>query len=68
MSERSGIFAGDDPFEAARYANVAAALSTTKKGPATGPEKDAVLAAINDHEAGSADSKTTTDTMEEHYE
>ena len=60
--------AGDDPFEAARYANVAAALSTTKKGPATGPEKDAVLAAINDHEAGSADSKTTTDTMEEHYE
>ncbi|WP_306115590.1 MULTISPECIES: PfkB family carbohydrate kinase [unclassified Roseovarius] len=37
---------GKDPFKAAAYANVAAALSTTKKGPATAPERAVVEAAM----------------------
>ncbi|MEX0317604.1 MAG: PfkB family carbohydrate kinase [Ruegeria sp.] len=40
-----------NPLDAARYANVAAALSTTKKGPATAPEKEEVAAAMNRKEA-----------------
>ncbi|MEM6887083.1 MAG: PfkB family carbohydrate kinase [Pseudomonadota bacterium] len=42
---------GDSPMEAARYANVAAALSTTKHGPATAPERQDVIAAMNRIEA-----------------
>lgn len=37
------IAQGDDPFSAARYANVAAALSTTVIGPATAPLPSAVF-------------------------
>lgn len=41
------LLAGDDPVTAARYANVAAALSTTGYGAVTPiPRKDAVLAAL----------------------
>ncbi|MEX0339233.1 MAG: PfkB family carbohydrate kinase [Arenibacterium sp.] len=46
------LAAGDTPLAAARYANVAAALSTTKQGPATAPEKAAVIAAMTRKEAG----------------
>ena len=42
---------GDSPTEAARYANVAAALSTTKQGPATAPDMAEVIAAMNRKEA-----------------
>lgn len=42
---------GDDPIEAARYANVAAALSTTKPGPATAPDESQVTAARTQKEA-----------------
>lgn len=38
---------GADPLNAARYANVAAALSTTRAGPAAPPTRDAVLAVLN---------------------
>lgn len=38
---------GDSTEKAAQYANVAAALSTTKKGPATAPHEADVIAAIN---------------------
>ena len=42
------LFDGDDPETAARYANVAAALSTTGYGAVTPiPRKDAVMAALN---------------------
>ena len=41
----------DDPFTAARYANVAAALSTTKRGPAMPPETSEVLHAMADWQA-----------------
>ena len=37
---------GDGPVEAVRYANVAAALSATRHGPATAPERSEVLAAM----------------------
>ncbi|MEQ8896019.1 MAG: PfkB family carbohydrate kinase [Roseovarius sp.] len=38
---------GDGPVAAARYANVAAALSATRHGPATAPERAEVLAAMD---------------------
>lgn len=37
---------GDSPAHAARLANIAAALSTTKEGPSTAPTLDRVLAAL----------------------
>lgn len=43
---------GDDPFHAAQYANVAAALSTTKKGPATAPMRIDVIETMHKKEAG----------------
>lgn len=43
---------GDDPYHAAEYANVAAAISTTEKGPATAPSSAMVLGAISKKEAG----------------
>ncbi|WP_299669121.1 PfkB family carbohydrate kinase [uncultured Ruegeria sp.] len=43
---------GDTPNEAAAYANVAAALSTTQPGPATAPTDGAVANARNKKEAG----------------
>lgn len=44
------LLEGDDPEKAARYANVAAALSTTGYGAVTPiPRKDAVLAALGNH-------------------
>lgn len=43
---------GDDPVRAAEYANVAAALSTTQKGPATAPTRAAVKEATQKKEAG----------------
>jgi 2-dehydro-3-deoxygluconokinase len=47
------LLAGDDPETAARYANVAAALSTTGYGAVTPiPRKDAVLAAMKARERG----------------
>jgi len=47
------LLAGDDPETAARYANVAAALSTTGYGAVTPiPRKDAVMAALKAHERG----------------
>lgn len=36
-----------DPLRAARYANVAAALSVTREGPATAPERAEVLAHLS---------------------
>ncbi len=36
----------DDPIHAARFANVAAALSTTEEGPSTAPSKSDVLAVL----------------------
>lgn len=42
---------GDNPRVAARYANVAAALSTTKRGPATAPSFHDVFAVLNQREA-----------------
>ena len=42
---------GDRPVQAARYANVAAGLSTIKHGPATAPEKAEVIAEMNMKEA-----------------
>lgn len=42
---------GDTPIEAARYANVAAALSTQISGPATAPVADDVVSALNQREA-----------------
>lgn len=42
---------GDSPRDAARYANVAAALSTTKRGPATAPDATQVIAAMSRKEA-----------------
>ena len=49
---------GDDPVRAARYANVAAAISTTKKGPATAPEIWAVTDAL--HKTTAEQSRLTT--------
>lgn len=43
---------GDDPVKAAEYANVAAAFSTTQKGPATAPTCAEVKEAILRKEAG----------------
>ncbi len=43
---------GDTPTQAATYANVAAALSTTKKGPATAPTEAVVTDALNKKMAG----------------
>jgi len=43
---------GDTPIQAATYANVAAALSTTQKGPATAPMPEKVFDAILKNEAG----------------
>ena len=43
---------GDTPIQAAAYANVAAALSTTQKGPATAPMPEKVFDAILKNEAG----------------
>ncbi|UWR04054.1 ribokinase [Ruegeria conchae] len=43
---------GDTPKEAAIYANVAAALSTTQQGPATAPTQAVVADALNKKEAG----------------
>ena len=44
------LLEGDDPESAARYANVAAALSTTGYGAVTPiPRKDAVMAALGNH-------------------
>jgi sugar/nucleoside kinase (ribokinase family) len=40
-----------DPLRAARYANVAAALSTLERGPATPPDRSAVEAILNDEQA-----------------
>lgn len=45
------LAAGDDPIEAARYANVAAALSTTRRGPATAPDAADVINAMTRKEA-----------------
>lgn len=45
------LAAGDMPTDAARYANVAAALSTTRRGPATAPFADEVVAALKRKEA-----------------
>ncbi|MEM8581638.1 MAG: PfkB family carbohydrate kinase [Pseudomonadota bacterium] len=45
------LAAGDTPFQAARYANVAAALATTKRGPATAPLPEEVFSAHNQKEA-----------------
>lgn len=42
---------GAEPFEAARYANVAAALSTTERGSATAPAKQRVEQILNDSQA-----------------
>jgi len=42
---------GGDPLEAARQANAAAALSTTKKGPATAPMPEAVARFLQDRQA-----------------
>ncbi|MDA7965083.1 PfkB family carbohydrate kinase [Ruegeria sp.] len=42
---------GDTPALAARYANVAAAISTTQKGPATTPTRSVVADALNRKEA-----------------
>ncbi|WP_163847155.1 PfkB family carbohydrate kinase [Pseudooceanicola aestuarii] len=41
-----------DPLRAARYANIAAALSTLRQGPATPPDRNAVEAIFNDDKAG----------------
>lgn len=43
---------GDTPKEAATYANVAAALSTTQQGPATAPTSAVVADALHKKEAG----------------
>ena len=43
---------GDTPKQAATYANVAAALSTTKKGPATAPSAAVVADALDTRKAG----------------
>ena len=43
---------GDSPIDAARYANVAAAISTTRRGPATAPCADDVVSVLNRKEAG----------------
>lgn len=43
---------GDNPTQAATYANVAAALSTTRNGPATAPTEATVTEALNKKEAG----------------
>lgn len=43
---------GDTPMQAATYANIAAALSTTQKGPATAPMPKMVFDAIIKKEAG----------------
>ena len=37
-----------DPVHAARFANVAAALSTTREGPSTAPQKSDILAVLRD--------------------
>ena len=42
---------GDTPSQAARYANVAAAISATQKGPATTPSSVVVAEALNKKEA-----------------
>lgn len=41
-----------DPLRAARYANIAAALSTLRHGPATPPDRSAVEAILNNDKAG----------------
>lgn len=41
-----------DPVEAAEYANVAAAISTTVKGPATAPDCTAITRALHQRQAG----------------
>ena len=43
---------GDTPIEAAQYANVAAALSITQIGPASAPERDLVMKATQQKQAG----------------
>lgn len=45
------LAAGDTPVDAARYANVAAALSTMIRGPATAPIVEDVIAALNQQQA-----------------
>ncbi|MGI9502271.1 MAG: PfkB family carbohydrate kinase, partial [Geminicoccaceae bacterium] len=40
-----------DPFEAARYANIAAALSTTERGSATAPARSRVEAILREKQA-----------------
>ena len=42
---------GDTPRAAARYANIAAALSTTRRGPATAPSFHEVFTVLNQKEA-----------------
>ncbi len=43
---------GETPKQAAAYANIAAALSTTQQGPATAPTQAVVVDALNKKEAG----------------
>lgn len=42
----AGLLAGRDPLEAARWANGAAALAVTRRGPATGPTRAEVAALV----------------------
>lgn len=42
----AGLAEGWDPLEAARFANAAAALSATREGPATAPERREILAVL----------------------
>ncbi len=51
---------GDTPVQAAAYANIAAALSTTRKGPATAPARAAVTDALHGKEAGRTKIKRNT--------
>ena len=57
------LIAGDDPLTAARYANVAAALSTTRPGPATAPARAEVEAVEATLASGTHDTPSGCDAI-----